>query len=92
MRWQRRGQKLRLMAANSPHAVYESVAARTKLPLLSIVEVTAKAAAAGGCTNACCCLGIKFTMQAGFYAKVCARYGIEVVTPAEDDQDRAQSA
>src|SRR5215204_3322809 len=31
------GAEVALMAANSPHAVYESVAAHSKLPLLSIV-------------------------------------------------------
>jgi aspartate racemase len=80
------GAEVALMAANSPHVVYEEVAARAKLPLLSIVEVAAKAAAEAGAKRLLL-LGIKFTMQAGFYAKVCARYGIDVVTPAESDQD-----
>jgi aspartate racemase len=80
------GAEVALMAANSPHAVYDAVAARTTLPLLSIVEVTAKAAAKAGARRLLL-LGIKFTMQAVFYAKVCARYGIEVVTPVEVDQD-----
>jgi aspartate racemase len=80
------GAEVALMAANSPHAVYEQVAARTTLPLLSIAEVTAKAAAEAGAKRLLL-LGIKFTMQAGFYAKICARYGIEIVTPVEADQD-----
>lgn len=80
------GAEVALMAANSPHAVYRTVAARTRLPLLSIVEVTAQAAAEAGAKRLLL-LGIKFTMQAGFYAEECARHGIEVVTPAEPDQD-----
>lgn len=80
------GAEVALMAANSPHAVFDEVAARARLPLLSIVEVTAKAASQAGAKRLLL-LGIKFTMQAGFYAKVCARYGIEVVTPLEADQD-----
>lgn len=80
------GAEVVLMAANSPHAVYDHVAARTPLPLVSIVEVTARAAAQAAAKRLLL-LGIKFTMQAGFYAATCARYGIEVVTPVEADQD-----
>jgi aspartate racemase len=80
------GAEIALMAANSPHAVYEKVAGRNRLPLVSIVDVTAKAAAAAGARRLLL-LGIKFTMQAGFYQRECARYGIEVVTPDEGDQD-----
>lgn len=80
------GAEVALMAANSPHAVLEQVAMRITLPMLSIVEVTAQAAADAGAKRLLL-LGIKFTMQAGFYEKVCARYGIEVVTPVEADQD-----
>lgn len=80
------GAEVALMAANSPHAVFEQVAAHTTLPMLSIVEVTAQAAADAGAKRLLL-LGIKFTMQAGFYEKVCTRYGIEVVTPVETDQD-----
>jgi len=32
-------------------------------------------------------LGIKFTMQSSFYKKVCEKYGIEVIVPAEKEQD-----
>ena len=42
------GAEVALMAANSPHAVYEQVVARTWLPMISIVEVTAQAAAKAG--------------------------------------------
>lgn len=80
------GADVALMAANSPHAVYEAVAVRSRVPLLSIVEVTAQAAARAGAKRLLL-LGIKFTMQSGFYAAVCARYGIEVITPVEVDQD-----
>ena len=80
------GAEVALMAANSPHAVYDAVAARTRLPLVSIVKVTAQAAAEAGAKRLLL-LGIKFTMQADFYIKECARYGIEVVTPIERDQD-----
>jgi aspartate racemase len=83
---QRAGADFALMAANSPHAVFPQVAAQTTLPLLSIVEVTAQAAQARGLRRLLL-LGIRFTMQATFYADVCARYGIDVITPDTDEQN-----
>ena len=80
------GAEVALMAANSPHAVFDRVAARTALPLVSIVEATVKATELDHAKRLLL-LGIKFTMQAGFYAEVCARAGIEIVTPTMADQD-----
>lgn len=80
------GAEVALMAANSPHAVYDEVARRTALPLVSIVDVTAQAAVRNDAKRLLL-LGIKFTMQASFYAEACAHHGIEVVTPDEADQD-----
>ena len=51
-----------------------------------MVEVTALAAG-DAVAERLLLLGIKFTMQGTFYAEVCARYGTEVVTPDEADQD-----
>ncbi|MCE7981262.1 MAG: amino acid racemase [Caldilinea sp. CFX5] len=83
---QQAGADFALMAANSPHAVFPQVAAQTALPLLSIVEVTARAAQARGLRRLLL-LGIRFTMQATFYADVCVRYGIDVITPDADEQE-----
>lgn len=83
---QRAGAEFALMAANSPHAVFPQVAAQTTLPLLSIVEVTAKAAQTRGFRRLLL-LGIRFTMQARFYAEVCATYGIAVITPDAGEQE-----
>lgn len=84
---QRAGADFALMAANSPHAVFPQVAERTTLPLLSIVEVTAKAAHARGFRRLLL-LGIRFTMQSHFYAEVCARVGITVITPDTAEQEQ----
>lgn len=80
------GAEFVVMAANSPHAVYDVVAAQSPVPMLSIAEVTAQAAAAADAQRLLL-LGIKFTMQADFYPRVLARYGIDVVTPTDEDQD-----
>ena len=74
------------MTANTPHIVFDDLAARSPVPLLSIVEVCAKEARGRG-LGRLALLGTRFTMEAPFYPEVCARHGIAVVVP--DDTDRA---
>ena len=71
-----------IMAANSPHAVFDSVKEKAKVPMLSIAEVTAENARKQGIKKLLL-LGIKFTMQSTFYQKVCNSKEIEVITPNE---------
>lgn len=80
------GAEFVVMAANSPHAVFEEVEKRSNIPLLSIVEVTAHKAFENGLKRLLL-LGIKFTMQSVFYQDVCKKYGITVVVPSDEDQD-----
>lgn len=75
-----------LMAANSPHAVFDEVAAKVNVPLLSIVQVTLEAALRTGMQKILL-LGIKFTMQATFYQTAFANANLAVVTPSETEQD-----
>lgn len=74
------------MTANTPHIVFDDLAARSPVPLLSIVEVCAEEARERGLRRLAL-LGTRFTMEAPFYPEVCARHGVAVVTP--DDADRA---
>jgi aspartate racemase len=83
------GAELLLMAANSPHAVFGEVAAQTKVPMISIVEVTAREARARG-LGRLLLLGIRFTMQSTFYQEAFGQMGMEVVTPSESDQDEIE--
>ena len=73
------------MTANTPHIVFDELAARSPLPLLSIVEVCAAEARHRGLRHLVL-LGTRFTMEASFYPEVAARYGVIVVAP--DDADR----
>ncbi len=75
-----------LMAANSPHAVFEELERQSNVPLLSIVKVTAEKAKQEGMKKLLL-LGIKFTMQSSFYQDACKRLGIVVIVPTEDEQD-----
>ncbi|HEX6532948.1 MAG TPA: amino acid racemase [Gemmatimonadaceae bacterium] len=73
------------MTANTPHIVFDQLAARSTVPLLSIVEVCAEEARRRGLTRLAL-LGTRFTMEAPFYPEVCARYGVAVVIPSGADR------
>src|SRR5579872_342519 len=75
-----------LIAANTPHIVFEEVQHRSALPLLSIVEATCDSAAGLGMKRLGL-FGTKFTMQARFYPEVFSRRGIELITPVPSEQD-----
>lgn len=80
------GADFAVMTANTPHIVFDELAARSPVPLVSIVEVCAREAQRRG-LGRLALLGTRFTMEAPFYPEVCARYGIVVVIP--DEADRA---
>jgi aspartate racemase len=73
------------MTANTPHVVFDELAARTPLPLLSIVEVCAAEARHRGLRRLLL-LGTRFTMEASFYPNVAVRYGVIVVAPEDADR------
>jgi len=74
------------LASNTPHLVFDRLAARSPIPLLSIVEATADAIAALG-LRAVALFGTKFTMQAGFYDAVLSPRGVQVILPSEEEQN-----
>jgi aspartate racemase len=74
-----------VLTANTPHIVFDELAARTPLPLISIVETCAIEAERRGLTRLAL-LGTGFTMDAPFYPDVFARHGVTVVKPAEADR------
>ena len=73
------------MTANTPHIVFDEVAARSPVPLVSIVEACAQEAQRRG-LGRLALLGTRFTMDGPFYPTVCARYGIAVVPPKDADR------
>jgi aspartate racemase len=73
------------MTANTPHIVFDELAARSPVPLVSIVEACAEEAQRRGLRRMAL-LGTRFTMEASFYPAVCARHGVVVVTPKEADR------
>jgi aspartate racemase len=73
------------MTANTPHIVFDELAPRSPVPLVSIVEVCAEEARQRGLRRLAL-LGTRFTMEGSFYPSVCARHGIVVVPPNEADR------
>ncbi len=82
----RAGADFGLIAANTPHIVFDDVAPKSPIPLISIVEATCTAAKAQKLKRLAL-FGTRYTMQATFYPKVFSREGIELLVPDPQDQD-----
>ncbi len=80
------GAEFIIMAANSPHAVYDELIQNTEIPILSIVEATAEKAHEMG-LNKLLLIGIKFTMQSSFYQRIFESRNMQVITPVDIEQD-----
>jgi aspartate racemase len=75
-----------LIAANTPHLVFDDVQRRSPIPLISIVEAAAKAAQQMNLKR----VGLfatTFTIHAGFYPRTFSMYNIEVIHPEPNDQE-----
>ena len=75
-----------IISANTPHIVFDEVAPKSPIPLISIVEATRSAAKMQNLQRLAL-FGTRYTMQATFYPKVFARDGIELLVPDLHDQD-----
>jgi aspartate racemase len=74
------GADLAVLTANTPHIVFDDLASRSPVPLMSMVEVCAEEARRRGLARLGL-LGTRFTMEGAFYGAVCARHGIALVSP-----------
>jgi aspartate racemase len=82
----RAGANFGLISANTPHIVFDELAPKSPIPLISIVEATCAAAKARGLKKLAL-FGTRFTMQGTFYPKVFSHEGIELVMPDTKEQD-----
>ena len=82
----RAGADFGIISANTPHIVFDDVAPRSPIPLISIVEATCAAAKAQN-VKPLALFGTRYTMQANFYPKVFTRENIELLVPASHDLD-----
>jgi len=83
---ERAGADFALLASNTPHIVFDSLQAKSRLPLVSIIEAACREARRLGLRKVGL-FGTKFTMQGGFYGAVFSKHGIDIVTPNAADQE-----
>jgi aspartate racemase len=82
----RAGADIALIAANTPHIVFEEVERHAPIPMISLVQVTRDRASALGFKRLAL-LGTGFTMRGRFYPDVFVRGGIELVTPNDEEKE-----
>ena len=80
------GAEFIIMAANSPHSVFSELQNLIDIPILSIVNVTAKIARNFN-LNRLLLLGIKYTMQSSYYQDTFRTFGMNVNTPIIEEQE-----
>ncbi len=80
------GADFALIASNTPHIVFGRLAQQTPIPLISIVEETAREALRRGLKKLGL-LGTHVTMTSDFYQKSFAAHNMEVVVPQPGERD-----
>ena len=83
---ERAGADFALLAANTPHVVFNEIQQRSPIPMISIVEAACAAAKARGLQRLGL-FGTRFTMQGSFYPDAFFKQGIDIFTPGQEDQD-----
>ena len=83
---ERAGAQVIIIATNTIHKVFDRVEKSINTPMISILEVTAKAAKALNLKKVGL-LGTIFTMQSDFYPKVFQKYNMEIIVPNLEDQE-----
>src|SRR6266496_1947454 len=82
----RAGANFGLISANTPHIVFNEVASKSPIPLISIVEATCAEAKARKLKRLAL-FGTRYTMHATFYPKGFLHEGIELLVPDATDQE-----
>jgi aspartate racemase len=82
----RAGADFGLFASNTPHIVFDRVAARCPIPLISIVECACAAAKKMGLKKLGL-MGLRTTMEGKFYPETFSRSKITLVAPAAEERE-----
>jgi aspartate racemase len=80
------GADFAILASNTPHIVFDDLALRSPLPLISIVGATCNVAMARGYKRLAL-FGTRFTMNGTAYPDLFSKQGIEVIAPDPKDLD-----
>ncbi|MHA2330032.1 MAG: aspartate/glutamate racemase family protein [Candidatus Hodarchaeales archaeon] len=75
-----------IISSNTPHEVFNDLQDNSPIPLISIVEETAKAVEKRGLKKVGL-FGTKMTMRLRFYHDVFKKHGIGIAVPKQDEQD-----
>lgn len=85
-RLEKAGAECLLLCANTMHMHAERVQAALKIPLIHVVDATAKAIQGRGLRTVAL-LGTRLTMERDFYAKRLLAQGVEAVVPEKEERD-----
>lgn len=81
----RAGADFALLAANTPHIIFDELRRRSPIRLVSIVQATCDEARSMGMKKVGL-IGTRFTMQGRFYPDVFAKEGLAIVIPNAEEQ------
>jgi len=92
-RLERMGAQLIAMPCNNAHVVLDQIRGAVSVPVVDMIEEVAKAVVNGhGHPEAVGLLATSGTVASGMYQRAFSRFGIEVLTPNEDEQSRLMQA
>lgn len=74
-----------LICTNTMHKVADAVADSVDIPLINIIDETAKALKAAGASKPLL-LATRYTMEHGFYQETMARHGLDIWVPETEDR------
>ena len=80
------GAEFGLIAANTPHLMFETIKEQSPMPLISIVEETCSAVEEKGLSNVGL-IGTRFTMESHFYSDVFHKRNIGICVPQAEDRE-----
>jgi len=85
------GASFGLLAANTPHVVFDEINHDSPIPLISIVQAACDAARVLALKKLGL-FGTRFTMQGHFYSDVFSREAIALVIPNDEEQSDRHSS
>jgi aspartate racemase len=80
------GADFAVIATNTMHLLFERLERESPIPLISIVDATARAIERAGLRTVGL-LGTRFAMEKPFYADGLARHGIRTIVPGRDERE-----
>jgi len=83
---ERAGADFIAISSNTPHIVFDKIAGRVNVPMISIVEETCKYIGYRKVQKVAL-LGTKSTMSGGFYNRIADKYNVKVIIPTSDNQE-----